>query len=148
MSTKVAVTDEKKIDDTPAPDATQVDASETPAPDATPDYGASEIPAPAAKPMRILKESDTANDGETLYTVTDGKVVGPDGQELEDGSLKPEILALVASQEGGRRHSRRNGRRNDKRQSKKRQQKRQSKKQNGGRRGRQSKRNSKRQQKK
>ena len=139
--TRVAVAEENKIDETPVietpvTDVTLNGASEIP--DVT-SNGASDIPAPAAaKPMRILKEGDAANEGETLYTVTDGKVVGPDGQELEDGSLKTEILALIAAQEGGRRRSRRN-----RRQSKKRQQKRQSKKQNGGK-----KRNSKRNQKK
>jgi hypothetical protein len=143
MSTQVAVKNELEIpvDETPAPvDETPAPVDETTVPDATQVDGASETP--AAKPMRILKEGDAADDGETLYTVTDGKVVGPDEQELEDGSLKTEILNLVAGQEGGRRHSRRN-----RRQSKKRQQKRQSKKQNGGKK-RNSKRNSKRNQKK
>jgi hypothetical protein len=141
MSTQVAVENENKtmegdkieevVDETDdkTPDASKTPGDETPAP-------TDETPAPATKPMRILEAGQTANAGETLYTVTDGKVFGPDETELEDGSLKTEILKLVAAapQGGGRRRSRRH--------SKKRHNKR-SKKQNGGKKRRHSKRHSK-----
>jgi hypothetical protein len=104
--------------------------------DASKTEGGSDAVSPntAAPKIRIVTNEKPLEDGEISYKVTDGKVVGPDGKELEVEPLKTEILALVAAQGGGRRRSRRH--------SKKRHNKR-SKKQNGGKK-RNSKKNSKR----
>ena len=106
--------------------------------------------------VKLLSQEEI-NDPSTKgdkYVILDGNVYKYDvnaaednkGEELNDVTIKEQILTAVnAKQEGGRRRSRRNSRRGS-RQSKKRQQKRQSKKrQQGGkkRHGRNSKRNHK-----